>query len=606
MNNLDNYEPLASNPTSEIARTSNELVQELKSKNYIDEKCHDWALIDENRVRTHLFYHIPKIHKSLINPPGRPIVSGIGGPTENLSRLVDHWLQPAVQQLPSYVKDSTHLLQQIQKWNDTLPPLTENTLLVTIDVVALYPSIPINEVAPAVTSILENATSKPDNIPDNRTLIKIIEHILKNNIFTFEDKFYKQIKGTAMGTPMAPTIANLFMGKLEQDLLRKSPWNIDIEFWRRFIDDIFILWQHGEDELKLFVNWLNEQHDSIKFTSQYGRKEVPYLDLNMSIENGKITTDLYKKTTDTNTILPFSSCHPRHCVRGIPYGQCLRLRRICSKDSDFKKRCLELKNNLTSRGYPKALVQNAINKVSKKTRTEVLEYKSSKSKDSEKRVPIIITHNPTHPPLAQWLRDGMEDLHTSRRMKQAMPRPPMVGERNCKNLRNILMPSATPPPKPQNSDQEAGCSKCAATRCVMCAHHIVETKFFKSVRTNLTYQIRDKVDCKSKNLIYLIDCEKCKDTQYVGETSQTLQRRFHGHRSNIKNFKQSNINNNSQYKNETLVARHFQKQDHDISHMKVTVIEQIRKDDTKLRKQRERFWRHKLKTNYPEGLNVWD
>ena len=57
---------------------------------------------------------------------------------------------------------------------------------------------------------------------------------------------------------------------------------------------------------------------------------------------------------------------------------------------------------------------------------------------------------------------------------------------------------------------------------------------------------------------------------------------------------------------ETLVARHFQKQDHDISHMKVTVIEQIRKDDTKLRKQRERFWRHKLKTNYPEGLNVWD
>ena len=581
---------------------------QISYKGYIDEKCKDWALTDENNVRTHQFYHIPKIHKSLENPPGRPIVSGIGGPTEKLSRLVDHWLQPVVQRLPSYLKDSTHLLQTIKVWNETLAPLPETTLIVTIDVVALYPSIPIEEVTPAIISALES--NRPDNIPGNTILTKIVEHVLKNNVLTFDDKVYRQIKGTAMGTPMAPTIANIFMGQLEKQLLNTSPWTISKEFWRRFIDDIFILWHHGEENLKEFMKWINNQHDSIKFTANYGKENIPYLDVSLSIIDGHIQTDLYKKPTDTNMILPFNSSHPRHCLRAIPYGQCLRLRRICSTDTSFRKRCDELLKNLRNRGYPKELVQNAIEKVSSKSRNEVLEYKSNNIKHSTNRVPIIITHNPTNPPLSNWLKEGMEDLHSSRRMKLAMPQAPMIGERNAKNLRNILMPS-TPPPiiKDNNEPTSKGCKKCNAPRCVTCKTHLVETTTFQSVRSKQTFSIRDAVGCKSTNLIYLIDCDKCKNTQYVGETGQTLQKRLHGHRSNIKNSNtqtRATADNNRTFKTETLVARHFQTPNHDITDLKITVIELLKKNDIKLRKSRERFWRHKLRTNYPDGLNVWD
>ena len=149
-----------------------------------------------------------------------------------------------------------------------------------------------------------------------------------------------------MGTPMAPAIANIFMGWLEKRLLRDSPWNLDLDLWRRFIDDIFILWTHGKENLELFITWLNEQHSTIKFTANYGTKNIPYLDVALNIVDGRIETDLYRKPTDCNTILPFNSCHPRHCKRGIPYGQTLRLRRICSRDSDFLKRSNELKTNL--------------------------------------------------------------------------------------------------------------------------------------------------------------------------------------------------------------------------------------------------------------------
>ena len=595
------YEKLDKNPTIEICKESNNLVDILKSNKCISEKCEEWARTDPLTVRTHLFYHLPKIHKRLENPPGRPIVSGVNGPTEKLSRLVDHWLQPVVQKLPSFLKDSTHLLQLVKHWNEHLSPLPPETLLVTIDVVALYPSIPIEEVGPAVIENLED--NRPSEIPDNTTLIKIIEHVLQNNIFEFNGEYFKQLKGTAMGTPMAPTIANLFMGTLEKKLLNDSPWQIDIDSWRRFIDDILILWRHGKENLEKFIEWLNNQHDSIKFTASYGHTEIPYLDISLSIVNGIIETDLYKKPTDANMILPFKSCHPAHCKRGIPYGQCLRLRRICSKDSNFNKRTLELKQNLMKRGYPQKLVNGAIEKVAKKSREEVLQYKHNTKENT--RVPVIITHNPTHPPLSSWFKEGMNVLHNSRRMQKALPKPPMIGERNSKNLRNILMPSAIPSKTSTNS--KPGCFKCKASRCVLCKDHLVETTTFKSARTNQTFTIRENTTCKSSNLVYLVDCAKCKDIQYVGETGQTVQKRFHGHRSDIRNVNNpTNKADIEKHKKETLVARHFQGKDHSLEDLRVTVIELLKTNDIQIRKARERYWRHKLKTNYPDGLNVWD
>jgi hypothetical protein len=244
---------------------------------------------------------------------------------------------------------------------------------------------------------------------------------------------------------------------------------------------------------------------------------------------------------------------------------------------------------------------STLNYVSKKTKTE--------------RTPFIITHDPTHPPLDKWLKERMTTLHQSRRIKKAMPQPPIVGERNCHNLRRMLMPTKPPPPPPEPEtplqENQTGCHKCQSKRCVVCQQHLKQTTTFNSVRTGTTFNIRTPANCKTSNLIYLIDCDKCGDVQYVGETGQTLQRRFHAHRSNIgvdpSKKKEQSKNTNSDFKRpDTLVARHFQSDGHSLQDMRVTVIETMRSDDAASRKSRERFWRHKLKTNYPDGLNVYD
>ena len=204
-----------------------------------DETTAKWGLVEQNHVACHRFYTLPKIHKTLDHPPGRPIVSGINGPTEKVSKLVDFWLQDIVTKLPSHIKDSTHMLHHIEEWNTTIGPFDDNTKLLTIDVKALYTNIPHDDMLTSLSHFLQKLDRTNSSIPPTSTVIKLAKHVLENNFFTFEGQCYQQVFGTAMGTPMAPSVANLFMGWLEDQLLDNSPVPIQINTWKRFFDDIF-------------------------------------------------------------------------------------------------------------------------------------------------------------------------------------------------------------------------------------------------------------------------------------------------------------------------------------------------------------------------------
>ena len=246
---------------------------------------------------------------------------------------------------------------------------------------------------------------------------------------------------------------------------------------------------------------------------------------------------------------------------------------------------------LKKRGYPTGLTDAAVQKVATMTRASTLQYVRNKA-DGPDRVPFVIRHNPYNPPLSQWLKQFLPVLHTSIRMRLAIPNPPIVGERNCFNLRHLLMPSNLPSCQPLTQRTNIGCHPCHT--CVLCHTHMQDTTTFRSVITGQSFTIRDCLSCTSTNAIFLVDCDQCHGKQYVGETGQTIRKRFYGHTYAIRN----NV--------DTLVAKHFRSPGHCLSNMRVTVIEQIRVDDTNIRKQREKFWRYKLRTNYPEGLNVFD
>ena len=119
------------------------------------------------------------------------------------------------------------------------------------------------------------------------------------NNFSFNNEHYLQKYGTAMGTRIAPSHANFFMGKFEQQAIDNSLLKPFI--WWRFIDDIFMIWTHGEEHIKTFIGYLNSIHPSIKFTHEYSNslhQTLPFLDVQVHLINNHIQTDFHTKPTD--------------------------------------------------------------------------------------------------------------------------------------------------------------------------------------------------------------------------------------------------------------------------------------------------------------------
>ena len=221
----------------------------MRNNKEIDKKCLAYLL--PSNPRPGRFYLLPKIHKGVLPPPGRPIVSAIGSPTEKISKFLDFFLQPSLSSIPYYVKDTGHFLYILQN----LGPFPEDTLLVTYDVASLYTNIPLAEAERSVARML--IQSQPHNAtPSNQSLLKLLRHVFQGNIFTFSDgdklHHYLQINGVSMGSKCAPSVACVFMGDFERQHL-SNPSNDQPKplIWLRYIDDIFAIWSHGKDSLTI-------------------------------------------------------------------------------------------------------------------------------------------------------------------------------------------------------------------------------------------------------------------------------------------------------------------------------------------------------------------
>ena len=180
---------------------------------------------------------LPKIHKDPLNPPGRPVVSGSGGPTEKISQLVDHFIGQIVLLSQSYIRDSTHLIN-IHNGFTVLPEM----LLCTLDITSLYTNIPPDEGIQSTKEMLA-IHKPPDSLPHNCYIIELLELVLTDNHFEFNGRYYHQLSGTAMGTKLSPSYANIFMTEFEEKYVYTYP--LQPKLWKRFIDDIFMIWPHG-------------------------------------------------------------------------------------------------------------------------------------------------------------------------------------------------------------------------------------------------------------------------------------------------------------------------------------------------------------------------
>ena len=216
------------------------------------------------------FYLLPKIHKPEI--PGRPVVSACSCPTSIISAFIDDNLQPLVKTLPSYPKDTSHLLKLIGDFS--LPPDDENVLLFTMDVKSLYTMVPHDEGLQALKYYLDKRTGLN---PPTSSLIRLAELVLKNNHFEFNGDFCTQTRGVGMGTRMGPSYACLYMGLLEERFHAFSNGPKPL-LCKRYIDDEFGVTCMKEIDLMAYINAVNDFSDAIKFTHTISGQSINFLD----------------------------------------------------------------------------------------------------------------------------------------------------------------------------------------------------------------------------------------------------------------------------------------------------------------------------------------
>ena len=244
-----------------------------------------------------------------------------------------------------------------------------------------------------------------------------------------------------------------------------------------------------------------------------------------------------------------------------------------------KKRLGERKCHLKKRGYNNASINHCFNKASGIDRKDLIQYKE---KNANNRVPFVITYHPALSNLSNIVREHWTTIQKHPELCKIFKEPPVLAFRKPKSLKDILVRADISPRSAYNGQ----CQKCDSRRCMTCTN-IQCTQTFSSTHTGEKFIIYCNANCKTENIIYLLECAIC-GLQYIGETKQQLSKRLNGHRSDA-NCKPDLLRSTGHHDS--------------FGKLKVTIIDHNPKWDDKSRQERESFWIRKLKTLSPNGIN---
>ena len=131
--------------------------------------------------------------------------------------------------------------------------------------------------------------------------------------------------------------------------------------WKRFQDDVFVVWTHGPASVSLFLEYHNKTDKTVQFTVQAaGDDGLEFLDLKLKMVNGKISVDVFSKLTNSFTYVLPCTCYPNRKIKNVTEGIALRLRRICDSDEKYDQRSEEYQMYLKARDYQPVSVKTCL------------------------------------------------------------------------------------------------------------------------------------------------------------------------------------------------------------------------------------------------------
>jgi hypothetical protein len=292
----------------------------------------------ESNFKLPYFHCLPKIHKP--GPlKGRPIAGATNWITTPVSRILDDRLKPLLPNYDSVLTNSTSLCDELHLANDYLPSADNTMHFITGDVTSLYPNIDRRK----LRLILEKL---------DFTTVPLFDFIHDYSYVQYNNKVYKQTSGITMGTNCAVNLANIYMGELIDKYIESRPNHVF--YYRRYIDDLFIIWTGTIAEWKRVASNINRIHSAIKITfTEPNTTCCDFLDVSIhyNTHERRISTSVFQKAMNRYLYITPTSCHVPHTLSGFISGELTRYCRICSDVYSYQQIKQQFYQRLVNRGY---------------------------------------------------------------------------------------------------------------------------------------------------------------------------------------------------------------------------------------------------------------
>ena len=302
-------------------------------------------------------YGLPKTHKPGV--PLRPILSMVNAPQHELAKWLASVLHPVL------MKYNVHAVKDTFEFCSNLEACASDrnisgSFMCSFDVVSLYTNIPLQETLQICLDTLyrENDVAKP-SMPEK--LLKTL--LLKATTqveFSFGEVMYRQVDGVAMGSPLGPVLANIFMGYCESKVPEDSwPW-----FYNRFVDDTFSLFE-SESVSQTFFELLNGLHPALRFTVEVEQDHrLPFMDVAVERVGDRFVRSVYRKPTFTGLYTRWDSFTSTGQKINLIKSLASRAKKICSAEK-IDAEIQTLKELFVNNGYPSQLVDRIVGQVLK-------------------------------------------------------------------------------------------------------------------------------------------------------------------------------------------------------------------------------------------------
>ena len=297
------------------------------------------------------------MHKDADNvgdtPPFRPILSAIGTCTYNLAKFFVPLLKTfTVNEFT--INDTFSFTDEIVKQDSKL-------YMTSFDIKSLFTNIPLDETISISVEKLYHRKKKVKGIL-KRHCKELLTLATKSSCFLFNNTYYTQIDGVAMGSPLGPTFANVFLSHHEISWLENCPAQFKPAYYRRYVDDVIVLFR-SKDHVKKFLGYINTRHPNIEFTYEEEKNNsLSFLDVTITRTHNSFITSIYRKKTFSGVYLNFKSFLPNGYKQGLLFTLLFRAYKISSDYSKLHEEIKKLKVIWQKNKFPLFFIDKCISK----------------------------------------------------------------------------------------------------------------------------------------------------------------------------------------------------------------------------------------------------